>query len=76
MLSWVSSWMGDPSWSRGDRVGRAHGGYHQVQYLKYKCYITWPYLLVLFSHHLFSLIARHGLNIAPLGGYDIFLSEN
>ena len=21
--------MGDPSWSRGDTVGRAHGGYHQ-----------------------------------------------
>ena len=23
--------MGDPSWSRGDWVGRAHGGYHQIQ---------------------------------------------
>ena len=22
--------MGDPSWSRGDWVGRAHGGYHQM----------------------------------------------
>ena len=35
MLSSVSIWMGDPSWSRGDWVGRAHGGYHQIQYYHY-----------------------------------------
>ena len=29
--------MGDPCWSRGDWVGRARGGYHQIQYAHNKC---------------------------------------
>ena len=28
-MSLVSSWMGDPSWSRSDWVGHAHSGYYQ-----------------------------------------------